>query len=94
MTTAFTIGARVDLEVLDFPGRWSVWSQAADSPGAFFMVPADDDARALGLKYAVVRAISSAAAVKPVLSLVRTDPPRNDLVEADRERRTRQKERA
>lgn len=39
------------------PGRWSIWSKAAGSPGSHFVVPADETAREVGVKYAVVRII-------------------------------------
>lgn len=86
---------RVGAPITSIPGldgRWSVWSQA-DSTGGYFLVPADDDARALGVKYAVVRAINAQAVVTgPVVELIRTDPVRPDLVAAAqriaKERRT------
>lgn len=40
------------------PGRWSVWSQAAVSPGAHFVVPIDDQARETGIKFATIRVTS------------------------------------
>ena len=39
------------------PGRWSIWSQAAGTPGAHFAVPADDESRALGIKHVTVRIV-------------------------------------
>jgi hypothetical protein len=95
VTTSLTCGSRVhadQAQQVGLPGTWSVWSQAADSPGAYFLVPVDDDARTVGIKYAVIRAVMGRTANRPALSLIRTDPPRNDLVEADLERRNRMKE--
>jgi hypothetical protein len=59
------------------PGRWSVWSAANDAPGAHFITPVDGAARATGLKYAVVRATPPKAATEPLITLIRTDPPRS-----------------
>ena len=70
-------GAVMDLP--DLPGRWSSWSPAAEGPGAFFAVPADDEARATGVKYAVIRAIQKATDARPTLTLIRTDPPQETL---------------
>lgn len=75
---ALRIGGAVS--VPELPGRWSVWSQAADSPGAHFIVPLDDQARGLGVKYAVVRAKQAAGEATPQLSLVRTDPVVEGLI--------------
>lgn len=69
---ALTIGATVHLPEL--AGRWSVWSQAAETPGGFFIVPMDDEAKAVGAKFAVIRAKNTRTEVKPQLSLLRTDP--------------------
>jgi hypothetical protein len=79
-------GLKTGTTVADVPGlrgRWSVWSQAADGPATFFLIPLDDEARATGIKYAVVRALRMASELSgPVIELVRTDPTRPDLVEA------------
>lgn len=69
---ALTVGTV--LEIPELPGRWSVWSPSADAPGAVFAVAADDTARALGVKYAVVTAIQKTTEAKPTISLLRTDP--------------------
>lgn len=37
------------------PGLWSIWSKSDHSPGAVFVLPADEPARALGVKFAIVR---------------------------------------
>ena len=37
------------------PGKWSIWSQAAGTPGAHFVVPADVDASVTKVKFATVR---------------------------------------
>lgn len=89
--TSFSTGARLDVAVLGLPGRWTVWSKAADAPGAYFVVPADDEAHDLGLKVAVIKAVMGRSASQPALQLIRTDPPRNDLVQADLDRRNREK---
>lgn len=75
---ALAIGAPVHMPEL--AGRWSVWSQSSESPGAFFILPADDEARGVGVKYAVIRAKTKRTEAKPELSLLRTDPHRPDLV--------------
>lgn len=79
--TALRIGTTIT-DVPGLEGRWSVWSQAADAPGAFFLVPHDDPARALGVKYAVIRALNRASQTGPELNLIRTDPARPDLLDA------------
>lgn len=55
------------------PGRWSVWSAADAGPGAHFVVPADDAARATGVKFATVRINEPAGETARVL-LLATDP--------------------
>jgi hypothetical protein len=67
-----SIGAA--LRVPDLAGRWSVWSKSDETPGAYFVVPLDDEARGLGVKYAVVRARTVRGAASPTLTVVRTDP--------------------
>jgi hypothetical protein len=57
------------------PGAWSIWSASDDGPGAHFAVPADDKARATGIKYAVVRITNRHQEARPVVELLRTDPP-------------------
>lgn len=64
------------MKIPELPGRWQVWSKAADQPGAVFAVPADDTARASGIKYAVVKSIQKATEGLPTVSLIRTDPPK------------------
>lgn len=70
--SALTVGTV--LELPDLPGRWSVWSPSADAPGAVFVTPTNDEARATGVKYAVVKAINKASQAKPEMTLLRTDP--------------------
>lgn len=89
--TALTPGAHINLDLLGLPGRWTVWSQAADSPGAYFVCPADEAAQAIAVKYAVIRAVMGRSAAQPALQLLRTDPHRTDLVEADKTRRDKEK---
>lgn len=67
-------------EPLQLVGTWSVWSQAADCPGAYFLAPADAAARGMGLKYVVIKALMGRTAIEPKLSLIRSDPPRPDLI--------------
>lgn len=55
------------------PGRWSIWSQAGDGPGAHFVVPADEAARATGVKFATVRITEPAGETARIL-LKATDP--------------------
>lgn len=56
------------------PGRWSVWSGSADCPGAHFVVPADDTARATGIKHAVVRITEPKGQSHPEVTLRSTEP--------------------
>jgi hypothetical protein len=56
------------------PGRWTVWSKAADQPGAYFLIPLDDQAKGFGVSYAVVKATQRRDAARPTLSVIRTDP--------------------
>lgn len=56
------------------PGRWSVWAGHPDCPGAHSVVPADDVARALGIKYAVVRIVEPKGATAPTITLRATEP--------------------
>lgn len=65
---------------LNLPGSWSVWAQAGDCPGGYFLTPYDDTARATGLKYVVIKAVLRKTAVEPELSIVRTDPHKPDLL--------------
>jgi hypothetical protein len=67
-----TIGGTI--RVPDLDGRWSVWSQSDETPGVFFVVPQDEAARSLGVKYAVIRAVMHRGSAEPTLTLVRTDP--------------------
>lgn len=69
---ALRIGGTVRVPGLD--GRWSIWSAAADAPGAYFVTPIDDEARAVGAKFAVIRAIQRRDEGTPNLTLLRTDP--------------------
>lgn len=62
-------------DVCHLPGRWQVWGQTNDGPGAHAFVPADDVARATGVKYAIIRVKFVRSAVEPVLTLLRVDPP-------------------
>lgn len=55
------------------PGRWSVWSQADAGPGTHFVVPASEDARATGVKFATVRITEPAGETARIL-LLATDP--------------------
>lgn len=72
--TALAIGSKIR-ELPQLEGSWSVWSQAAEGPGCYFVVPVDDAAQATGIKYAVIRAIRTATSLKgPAIELVRTDP--------------------
>jgi hypothetical protein len=68
-----TLGTVIDTPDLLLPGKWSVWSQAGETPGGYFMVPADDRARDVGVKFAVVKATLKRGEPKPALSLVRTE---------------------
>lgn len=56
------------------PGRWSVWSQASETPGGYFVIPASEEARDLGVKYAVVSARLSKGVAEPQITTIRTDP--------------------
>lgn len=88
------LGAKVnaaDTTELGLPGTWAVWSQAADGPGAYFLIPSNDEARAFGVKYAVIRAVQKATEVDPSLSLIRTDPPRPELANRKTSQDTTQK---
>ena len=70
---ALTLGTTIDTPDLLLPGKWSVWSQAGETPGGYFMVPADDRAREVGVKFAVIKATQKRGEPKPTLSLVRTE---------------------
>jgi hypothetical protein len=70
---ALTLGTVIDTPDLLLPGKWSVWSQAGETPGGYFMVPADDRVRDVGVKFAVVKATLKRGEPKPALSLVRTE---------------------
>ncbi len=61
-------------------GMWAVWSAAADAPGAYFITPVDAEARAQGIKYAVIRATQARDKAKPDLELIRTDPHIPNLI--------------
>lgn len=67
------------MKIPELPGSWSVWSPAPDQPGAVFVVPVDDEARATGIKYAVAKSIQKSAEARPTVSLIRTDPPKEVL---------------
>lgn len=82
--TALRAGAQV--EVPELPGKWSVWSQAADAPGAYFVVPLTPPARDVGLKYAVIRVIQKHAEPRPTIRLIRTDPHRPDLIPQEKKK--------
>lgn len=58
----------------DLDGKWSVWSQADDAPGAYFLIPADEEALRTGIKFAVVKATMRRESHSPHLALIRTDP--------------------
>jgi hypothetical protein len=92
--SALRVGATVtDVPGLD--GRWSVWSQAGEIPSGYFLAPSDQEACAVGVKYAVIRAINARASAHPVIELIRTDPPRPDLVEtAERIAKERKQQRS
>lgn len=72
MSNGLTVGARID--VPELPGTWSVWSKASETPGAYFVAPADDTARALGVKYAVVKVTTRHDKPRPEITTIRTDP--------------------
>lgn len=55
------------------PGRWSVWSQADAGPGAHFLIPLDDTAKATGVRYATVRIVEPQGEL-PRISLLATQP--------------------
>lgn len=55
------------------PGKWSVWSQAAGTPGAHFVVPADASASETGVKFATVR-ITEPQGEDARIQLIATEP--------------------
>lgn len=55
------------------PGRWSVWSQADAGPGAHFLIPLDDTAKATGVRYATVRIVEPQGELPRIL-LLATQP--------------------
>lgn len=57
----------------DLPGRWSVWSKSDEGPGAHFFVPADEQARGAGVKFAVVRVTNVKGAADPLFTVLRTE---------------------
>ena len=71
-TVANTAGGR-ELVQPGLPGRWSVWSQSDVGPGAHFVVPADETARAVGVKFATVRITEPDGQTARIL-LLSTDP--------------------
>lgn len=60
--------------VPELPGRWSVWSASGEAPGAHFVVPVDDEAKALGVKFASIRVTVLRGSHEPRIELLRTDP--------------------
>lgn len=76
------LGGRIDGDRIEppLPGRWSVWSQAGETPGGYFVTPLDDDARSVDIKYAVIRAKQLRTEPKPELTLIRTDPHKPELL--------------
>lgn len=71
MTGLFPLGHVVQLP--DMPGKWQVWSRSGDSPGAYFFIPYDDEAKEQGLKYVVAKAIDSRREPRPVITVLRTE---------------------
>lgn len=57
----------------DLPGRWQVWSRSAESPGAYFFVPYDGEAREQGVKYVVGRAIERRGHPHPEITVLRIE---------------------
>lgn len=74
--SALKVGGTVTLEGLD--GRWNVWSQADEGPGAYFLVPLDRVAMATDIKYAVIRATQKRGEAFPELTLIRTEHRSNN----------------
>ena len=70
--SALPVGSTSRIPNVD--GRWSVWSQSNESPGAHFLIPLDEDAKAVGAKYIVVRAVVKKGASEPLLTVIRSDP--------------------
>lgn len=83
--SALRVGSYVSVPELD--GRWSVWSMSGEAPGCYFVVPADDDARLHGVKYAVIRAINKNNEVKTWIELIRTDPHKPELLTTKEKKR-------
>lgn len=80
---ALTLGGCVkgtDIEP-ELPGMWATWSLAGEVPGGYFLTPADEPARSIGIKYVVIRAKQLRGEAHPHLALVRTDPHNPDLLE-------------
>lgn len=67
--SALRVGATLR-EVPELPGTWSVWSQSGEAAGAYFIVPADDAARSLGVKFASIKVTQKKAEPKPVITLL------------------------
>lgn len=55
------------------PGRWQVWSQSGNTPGAYFFVPSNEEARAADIKYVEVRVIYKRAEPKPTTQVIHAE---------------------
>jgi hypothetical protein len=62
------------MSVPEVAGRWSVWSQSNEAPGAHFLIPIDDEAKAIGAKYLVIRAVHKRDSTYPLITVLRADP--------------------
>lgn len=71
-TVASQAGGRATMQP-GLPGRWSIWSHSDAGPGTHFVVPADEESRATGVKYATVRITQPAGETARIL-LLGTEP--------------------
>lgn len=60
----------------DMVGRWQVWSQSMEAPGAYFFVPFDDEAHESGIKFVVGKAIQKRMSPFPEITVLRIERKR------------------
>lgn len=58
------------MSIEGLPGRWQVWSQSGNTPGAYFFVPSNNEAWSTDIKYVEVRVIYSRSTPKPTTKVI------------------------
>lgn len=58
------------MDVAGLPGRWQVWTQSGNSPGAYFLVPFDELALTADLKWAEVRLVYKRTSAIPTSTIL------------------------